>query len=64
MKQPWPIIRHREPFTRPDGVRLGSLGVHEHWNNPSDRKYSRNLGMGAGIELVDLAVHKGAADAK
>lgn len=28
-----------------------SLGVHEHWNNPDDRQYSRNLGKGEGIEL-------------
>jgi len=37
--------------------RLSSLGVHEHWNNPQDKKYSRNLGTGRGIELVavDLA---------
>jgi hypothetical protein len=35
-----------------DGTRLESLGVHEHWNNPKDRKYSRNLGTGKGIELV------------
>ena len=32
--------------------RLSSLGVFEHWNNPIDRKYSRNLGTGLGIELV------------
>jgi len=32
--------------------RLGSLGVHEHWNNPQEKKYSRNLGKGKGIELV------------
>jgi hypothetical protein len=32
--------------------RLSSLGVHEHWNNPQDKKYSRNLGTGEGIELV------------
>jgi len=32
--------------------RLASLGAHEHWNNPTDKKYSRNLGTGAGIELV------------
>lgn len=31
---------------------LPSLGVFEHWNNPVDRKYSRNLGTGNGIELV------------
>ena len=37
-----------------DGVRLPSLGVHEHWNNPIDKKYSRNLGTGNGIELVQL----------
>ena len=32
--------------------RLASLGVHEHWNNPKDKKYSRNMGKGKGIELV------------
>jgi len=35
-----------------DGVHLASLGVHEHWNNPVDKQYSRNLGIGDGIELV------------
>lgn len=35
-----------------DGTPLASLGVHEHWNNPVDRQYSRNLGTGDGIELV------------
>jgi hypothetical protein len=37
-----------------DGIALESLGVHEHWNNPKDRKYSRNLGTGEGIELISL----------
>ncbi len=32
--------------------RLPSLGVHEHWNSAVEMKYSRNLGTGAGIELV------------
>ncbi len=32
--------------------RLPSLGVHEHWNDPADMRYSRNLGTGNGIELV------------
>ena len=32
--------------------RLASLGVHEHWNNAEEKKYSRNLGTGEGIELV------------
>jgi len=35
-----------------DGTRLQSLGVHEHWNNPVDKRYSRNLGKKNGIELV------------
>lgn len=34
-----------------DGIPIGSLGVFEHWNNPADRQYSRNLGTGDGIEL-------------
>jgi hypothetical protein len=36
------------------GKPLASLGVHEHWNNSTDRKYTRNLGKGAGIELVPV----------
>lgn len=35
-----------------DGIRLQSLGVHEHWNNPVDKQYSRNLRIDDGIELV------------
>ena len=38
-----------------DGTPLASLGVHEHWNNPADKQYSRNLGTGDGIELVSPA---------
>jgi hypothetical protein len=34
--------------------RLPSLGVHEHFNNAREKKYSRNLGTGKGIELVPL----------
>jgi hypothetical protein len=34
-----------------DGTPIGSLGVFEHWNNATDRQYSRNLGTGDGIEL-------------
>jgi hypothetical protein len=36
------------------GVHIFSLGVHEHWNNATDKKYSRNLGTGTGIELLDV----------
>jgi hypothetical protein len=35
-----------------DGTPLASLGTAEHWNNPIDKKYSRNLKTGNGIELV------------
>ena len=35
-----------------DGTPLESLGVFEHWNNPADRQYTRNLGTGEGIELL------------
>jgi hypothetical protein len=53
------------------GQRLSSLGVHEHWNNPFDKQYSRNLGTGDGIELValtatrpeaELAIHRSDPD--
>ena len=40
------------PIGHPKATRLASLGVHEHWNNPRDKQYSRNLGSGKGIELV------------
>lgn len=38
-----------------DGIRLASLGAHEHWNDNVNRQYSRNLGTGNGIELRFLA---------
>jgi hypothetical protein len=43
-----------DPDHEGDVARLASLGVYEHWNNPTDRQYSRNLGMGKGIELMKL----------
>jgi len=42
-------------------VRLASLGVHEHWNNPQEKKYSRNLGTGDGIELVAVEMKGGSS---
>jgi len=36
------------------GTPMPVLGVHEHWNNPIDKQYSRNLGTGEGIELVSI----------
>jgi len=46
-------------FYDPDraGMPLPSLGVHEHWNNVTDKQYSRNLRIGKGIELVRLSSH-------
>lgn len=43
---------------RPNGKEIGSLGVHEHWNNATDRQYSRNLDprRGKGIELVEVPI--------
>jgi len=32
-----------------------SLGAHEHWNNSTAKKYTRNLGTGDGIELTSGA---------
>jgi Domain of unknown function (DUF362) len=37
-----------------DGMRCRSLGVHEHWNNGTDKQYSRNLGRANGIELFQV----------
>jgi hypothetical protein len=31
---------------------LASLGVHDHWNNTTEKKYSRDLGFNEGIELL------------
>jgi hypothetical protein len=45
----WPVGIQYDP--EGDGTPIESLGVFEHWNNATDRKYSRNLGTGQGIEL-------------
>jgi len=31
---------------------LPGLGVHDHWNNVTEKQYGRNLGFAEGIELV------------
>lgn len=41
-----------------DGTPLRSLGVLDHWNNPKDKQYSRNLGRNAGIELLYIKKEK------
>jgi uncharacterized protein (DUF362 family) len=50
---------HAQPVKR-----LASLGVHEHWNNAKEKKYSRNLGLGKGIELVPVELGSSAATSK
>jgi len=35
-----------------DATAMASLGVHEHWNSAAGKQYTRNLGTGAGIELI------------
>ncbi len=37
-----------------NGNKLTNLGVHEHWNNCTDKLYSRNLGKDEGIELIKI----------
>ena len=39
-----------------DGLIIESLGVHEHWNNDVDKQYTRNLGIGDGIELIKYLI--------
>ncbi len=46
----WPSGIKYDPDST--GVHIASLGVHEHWNNATDMKYSRNLSTGNGIELI------------
>jgi hypothetical protein len=49
-KSYWPDGLEYDP--EKDGTPIGSLGVYEHWNNATEKKYSRNLNNGEGIELV------------
>jgi hypothetical protein len=37
------------------GARPKSLGAHEHWNNSTQKLYSRNLHTGNGIELIGFS---------
>ncbi len=37
-----------------NGKSVINLGVHEHWNNSVEKKYSRNMGKEEGIELIGL----------
>lgn len=46
-------------YTDSRGNAVSNLGVHEHWNNSTQKQYSRSLGKGEGIELVALRTSKG-----
>jgi len=49
----WPKGIQYDP--EDDGTILKSLGVHEHWNNETDKEYSDNLtGISGGIHLVSV----------
>ncbi len=48
----WPAGIKYDPDST--GVHIYSLGVHEHWNNATDKQYTRNLGSGNGIELLTV----------
>jgi hypothetical protein len=48
----WPVGIKYDPDST--GVHIFSLGVHEHWNNAIDKKYTKNLGIGKGIELFSI----------
>lgn len=41
-----------------NGEIVSNLGVHEHWNNPEQKQYSRNFGREEGIELIYLPADK------
>ncbi len=56
----WPAGVRYDPEN--DGTPMGSLGVHEHWNNATAMQYSRNLGTGGGIELLKLSSFVGIAE--
>jgi len=48
----WPEGIRYDPEN--DGTVIPSLGVFERWNNPIDKQYTRNLGTGNGIELIQI----------
>jgi hypothetical protein len=48
----WPADIKYDPSSADHSSPVSSLGVEEHWNNSTDKQYSRNLGTGNGIELV------------
>jgi len=59
----WPTGITYDPEN--DGTAITSLGVHEHWNNATDKQYTRNLSAaGVGIELFSIPEYKAAVGVK
>jgi len=58
----WPSGIKYDPDST--GVHVASLGVHEHWNNATDKQYTRNLNpaTGTGIELIETEQTTGVAE--
>jgi hypothetical protein len=50
----WPAGIKYDPNSASHSSPIGSLGVHEHWNNSTNKQYTRNLGTGNGIELFGV----------
>lgn len=48
----WPATISYDP--EGDGTPISSLGVHEHWNNSTDKQYSVNLGIPGGLQLLSV----------
>ncbi len=45
-------------YTDSQANSVSNLGVHEHWNNSTQKQYSRNLGKSEGIELIYIGAGK------
>ena len=39
-----------------DGTPIGSSGIHEYWDNASDKQYSRELGYDNGVDFLKLTI--------
>lgn len=50
----WPAGIVYDPNHSDHHAPVGSLGVHEHWNDAVNKEYSKNLGLNAGIELATV----------
>jgi hypothetical protein len=51
-KTNWPSGLQYDPDN--SGKPMSSLGIHEHWNNPVNKQYSRNLGKSYGIDFITI----------